>query len=151
MQFRAIFGLAALATFAGCSPASEPNASADNVAAKVASDADNLQVAAGDNSAALGVAPPEPEGQSVETADAATLPAFDSNAYCRTIGDAAGGSAVIERTCREQESEARSEAAAMSIPARTLNYCTKIGETAGGSYLIFKTCVEQEIGAAAEL
>lgn len=58
---------------------------------------------------------------------------------------------MIEKTCREQESDARAKVLGMNSPARVRAYCTEIGETAGGSYQIYKTCAEQEMKAAAEL
>jgi hypothetical protein len=86
-----------------------------------------------------------------KSSSSAGAPAYDTASYCRQIGDTAGGSYVIERTCRQQEMEALSAIRRMSIPARIQNYCAQIGETAGGSYVIYKTCAEQELEAASSL
>ena len=83
-----------------------------------------------------------------EPGDAEALPSYDDATYCRKIGDAAGGSNVIERTCRQQEAGAQAEVEGMTILPKTLRYCGNIGRSAGGSYVIFKTCVEQELEAA---
>lgn len=96
-------------------------------------------------------ASPEPNTGTVYAASSAGLPSFDTEAYCRKIGDTAGGSYEIEETCRNEESRALSQLNSESIPARTLEYCSRIGDTAGGSYVIMQTCVEQEEESASHL
>lgn len=86
-----------------------------------------------------------------KVAISASLPDFDTDEYCRKIGDTAGGSYEIEATCRDEEAAALSQLRSLDIPDRTLKYCSDIGETAGGSYTIMKTCVEQEANAASRL
>lgn len=77
--------------------------------------------------------------------DAEALPSYDEAAYCRKIGETAGGSNVVEHNCRAQEARARAEVEAMSIPARTLRVCRDIGGTAGGSYVMLKACVAPDL------
>jgi len=79
------------------------------------------------------------------------LPNFDTHAYCASIGEVAGGSYEIEKTCRAMESEALSKLQSRSIPDRVLNYCATIGKTAQGSYQIMNTCVDMELEAADSL
>ena len=108
----------------------------------------------GDNANRAAANAPEHEGGSdmpatdASPGDAEALPSYDEAAYCQKIGNTAGGSNVIERTCRQQEANARAAVERMSIPSRTLRYCRNIGGTAGGSYVIFKTCIEQELDDA---
>lgn len=71
--------------------------------------------------------------------------AFDIDAYCKEVADAAGGSYQIEETCRKMESEAKAKLEKMSIPSRVEKYCKEIGEAVGGSYQIMETCVKQEL------
>lgn len=78
-------------------------------------------------------------------------PSYDTIEYCRTIGDTAGGSAMSEQTCREQEAGALAAIRSRSISPRMHDYCDSIGETAGGSYVIYNTCVDMESEAASQL
>lgn len=78
-------------------------------------------------------------------------PDYNIIGYCRRIGDIAGGSAVIERTCRDQEQSSLVTIRDQNIPKRIFEYCERIGRAAGESYTIFKTCVEQETTAASTL
>ena len=94
-----------------------------------------------------GSTPPQP----APTNTAGRAPSYDSVAYCTQVGNAVGGSYVIERTCREQEGTALAQIRRLDMPDRVFNYCDQVANAVGGSYVIFKTCVEQELGAAAEL
>lgn len=80
-----------------------------------------------------------------------SVPSYSSIAYCRKIGETAGGSSMIERSCRDMEAEALAAIRSRSIPARIHSYCDKIGQTAGGSYSIYKSCVDMESEAASGL
>jgi hypothetical protein len=73
--------------------------------------------------------------------------AFDIARYCRTIGQHAGGSYQIEKSCRDMEYEAKAKLARMTIPPRIKRYCQNIGQHAGGSYNIMLSCVEMELEA----
>ena len=84
-------------------------------------------------------------------AQAASIPSFDTKAYCRKIADTIGGSYQIEETCRNEEYDALEKLNSRVIPDRILKYCTRIGETIGGSYQIMETCVEEETEAANRL
>lgn len=77
--------------------------------------------------------------------------AFDTDAYCEQVSNAAGGSYQIEKTCHEQEHEAQSNISIMTIPQKIKNYCKNVGQTAGGSYQIMESCIEQELNAKSEL
>ena len=81
----------------------------------------------------------------------ASIPVYDTKAYCRKIADTIGGSYQIEETCRNEEAEALVKLNSRTIPDRILRYCSQIGQTIGGSYQIMETCVEQESEAAARL
>jgi hypothetical protein len=74
---------------------------------------------------------PEPNTETAYAAASAAIPSFDTEAYCRKIGDTAGGSYEIEETCRDEEAKALSQLNSQSIRARTLEYCSRIGDTAG--------------------
>lgn len=103
---------------------------------------------------ASGMPAPAAEAAPQPAADsgAGRSPSYDTNGYCAEVAGVAGGSYVIERTCRQQEAEARGDIRRMSIPGRVYNYCDEVASVgAGGSYVIFRTCVEQELGAAADL
>ena len=76
------------------------------------------------------------------------LPAFDTNAYCQTIGATAGGSFQIVETCRQAELNALSQLRKFALKARPMTYCREIGDAIGGSYQIMLACVEEEIEAA---
>lgn len=80
-----------------------------------------------------------------------SAPLYSSTAYCLKIGETAGGSSVIERSCRDMEAEALATIRARQIPARIRSYCDKIGQTAGGSYVIYNSCVDMELEAASDL
>ena len=82
---------------------------------------------------------------------AADLPAYDTDAYCKQIGEAAGGSYAIEESCQKREKRAQDELAKMDIEPRIFKHCEKIGSTAGGTYAIFQSCVKREMGAKQRL
>jgi hypothetical protein len=79
------------------------------------------------------------------------VPSFDSVAYCKSIGKAAGGSYQIEITCRDQEALAVRAIRQAEVPHEIMIYCAKIGETVGGSFQIMVTCIDQEISAKRSL
>ena len=81
----------------------------------------------------------------------ANADAFDINSYCRQVANAAGGSYQIEKVCREQETQARSNISSMSVPIRIKNYCSEVGQAAGGSYQIMEVCIQQESQAKSSL
>lgn len=137
---------------AACTPQSSDAENVDDLAVENLIINDSLPVAgpADDSNMTMSAEDVSPS-RSAPPSASAELPSFDTTAYCRNIGDTAGGSMQIEATCRDMEDEALSELRRMTIPSRMLNYCTEIGETAGGSYQIMKTCVEMESEAAARL
>lgn len=76
---------------------------------------------------------------------------YDSNAYCRRLGDTAGGSAEVELSCRQQEKAAYEHLSTRPTTPRILNYCNGLGVTSGGSYEVFDACVSQEEAAQRQL
>jgi len=76
---------------------------------------------------------------------------FDTDAYCKSISKAIGGSYQIEATCREQEKAAREALSSQTVAPEVLSYCHSVGDAIGGSYQIMKTCVDQELAAKAKL
>jgi hypothetical protein len=80
-----------------------------------------------------------------------SLPSFDTASYCKQVGEAGGGSYIIEKGCREQEAEAVQKLEVRSIPARVMRYCTQVGRAGGGSYMILNGCVDQELEAARDM
>lgn len=74
----------------------------------------------------------------------ASAQTFDVAGYCKGVAEEAGGSYIVERSCREYEQEAKGWLDTESIEDRIRNYCGKVSETVGGSYTIMKACVEQE-------
>lgn len=86
--------------------------------------------------------------------NASNAPLLDTEAYCKRVGDVAGGSDEIELTCRQQEHVARNWVSAHATSSRTMKYCARVAEGVGGnagSYEIMKTCIEQEEQAAEQL
>jgi hypothetical protein len=77
--------------------------------------------------------------------------AFDIEAYCRSVGAAAGGGAQLEAVCREQEQAARNVIDRMTAPPHTRDYCQQVGQSAGGSYQIMEACLEEEAKAGDKL
>lgn len=94
------------------------------------------------------VAKSQPKDESKYSAPA---PSYDIAGYCRQVGDAVGGSYVIEKGCRDQEQTALSTIRSRNIPSRIFRNCEQVGDAVGGSYVIFNGCVDQEIGAASTL
>jgi hypothetical protein len=77
--------------------------------------------------------------------------AFDIEAYCRSVGAAAGGGAQLESACREQEQAARNSIDRMTVPLRTRDYCQHVAQSAGGSYQIMQACLKEESKAGDKL
>ena len=73
--------------------------------------------------------------------------AYDIESYCKSVSDAIGGSYQIEKTCRNQEYQAKKKIDSMSVPQRIENYCNEVGQAIGGSYQIKLTCIKQELKA----
>jgi hypothetical protein len=80
------------------------------------------------------------------------LPVYDTPAYCRKVGQAAGGSYQIEGTCRESEGNAQRDLRSrVVIESRVLTYCDRVSSAVGGSYQILLQCVKNEEQAAADI
>lgn len=84
------------------------------------------------------------------TVSAASMPRYDPEAYCRSVAQVSGGSAVMYSTCIEMEQEAydNTKAVADQIPSQVMRYCNDVGRAAGGSYVMLETCIEMEVEAA---
>lgn len=80
----------------------------------------------------------------VALADTISIPEFDTKVYCKKMAGMAGGSAMIEETCREAEAMSKAKSARYPANPRLENICRKQAEFAGGSYQIFETCLEME-------
>lgn len=146
---RIIAILMAASTLASCEVRPTAAEDANDLEAELEATAEAAENAIAEaDEAAKDIAANDLDG-SVEAADASNgvVPLFDTASYCRQIGDTAGGSYQIERTCRDMEDEARAAIAGRSFPARVARYCTEIGETAGGSYQIMNTCIDMELEA----
>ncbi|MDR2947030.1 MAG: hypothetical protein LBV79_09820 [Candidatus Adiutrix sp.] len=89
--------------------------------------------------------------QAPAAAAAAGLPQFDTQAYCRSLGDAAGGSSEMELFCRQSEETAKNNLAGLSFSERVRNYCTQMGQATGGSYEMMEFCVKEEMAAEQQL
>jgi hypothetical protein len=118
--------------------------------AEAKSVAAHAEAAAKDAESALKEAEEEPVAPA-PVAESRSVPSYSITAYCRRIGDTAGGSSMIEKACRDMEADALAAIEAQSIPARVRSYCDQIGRTAGGSYQIYNSCVDMELEAAAAL
>jgi hypothetical protein len=59
-------------------------------------------------------------------------------AYCSRI---AGGSYVLEKTCQQQEEQARAALASRNVEPRIRSYCERI---ARDSQVLLQTCIDQE-------
>lgn len=81
----------------------------------------------------------------------APVPAYDAKSNCRHLGLAAGGSALIEETCRDQEVNARVWLSSHMTTRHTAGYCRNLGDAAGGLLSVIKNCVVQEEKARAQL
>ncbi|HEY0028841.1 MAG TPA: hypothetical protein VGC35_13320 [Allosphingosinicella sp.] len=123
--------------------AMDGNASANDAAAAEATSAalNNIQ----DTADRVTEAKPEPASAG------SSAPSYDIASYCRKVGDAAGGSSIIEKSCRDMENDALAAIEARTVPARVHTYCDRVGEAAGGSYQIYNSCVDMELDAASQL
>lgn len=72
---------------------------------------------------------------------------YDIEKYCHRLSSSAGGSYMIENSCREQERESRNNLIAMQIPEKTYTYCRRLGNVSGGSYMLMESCCKMEIEA----
>ncbi|MDL2259320.1 hypothetical protein LJB99_00370 [Deltaproteobacteria bacterium OttesenSCG-928-K17] len=79
------------------------------------------------------------------------LPLYDTNAYCREIGDIAGGSSQIELVCRQEEEAAKVKISTLNPSTRTMRYCDEVARIAGGSYQILEVCITDELSAEDQL
>lgn len=79
-----------------------------------------------------------------ETSETASLPPYDSGAYCDKITERAGGSNSIRKGCMQNEKTAQRTLSTLSIPEKTIKYCDRVAKRAGGSYWIFHGCVINE-------
>lgn len=79
------------------------------------------------------------------------LPLYDTNAYCREIGDIAGGSSQIELVCRQEEEAAKVKISTLNPSTRTMRYCDEVARVAGGSYQILEVCITDELSAEGQL
>lgn len=70
--------------------------------------------------------------------------AYDIDAYCTQVGDAAGGGSQLEAACRDQEQTAKDNISRMSVSPRIMNYCQEVGQSAGGSYQFMEACIKEE-------
>jgi hypothetical protein len=79
----------------------------------------------------------------------AEMPNYDVDAYCQRLGQMAGGSEQLRKTCVEQEQRAYDQMKPKwdAIPAVTRTYCERLGRMAGGSFELLDTCVDQELQA----
>ena len=84
-------------------------------------------------------------------AETSGLPVYDSQAYCRSIGNTAGGSSEIELFCRQSEDTAKKNLAQMKVSDRAMKYCGQIGQAAGGSYEMLEFCLKEEMAAEKQL
>jgi len=77
-------------------------------------------------------------------AEAAEIPTFNTERYCKQVSAAVGGSYVIEKGCRDEEATALVNAQARSVEAQIMSYCTDIAQAIGGSYVILQGCIDDE-------
>lgn len=87
----------------------------------------------------------------IPLAIAGDLPLYDTVAYCREIGDLAGGSSQVELVCRQDEEAAKDKIDALNPSARIMKYCDEVARVAGGSYQILEVCIEDELSAEEQL
>lgn len=133
---------ALLSVLAACTPASDPEQSAVIVKQPV----QLTQEALTETPAAT---PTEPAPKPSDPQPVASGPTFNIESYCAKVAEAAGGSYMIEKSCREMERDAATNIP--EAPQRVRSYCERVGDAVGGSYQIYATCIEQELGAAADL
>lgn len=81
----------------------------------------------------------------------APVPNYDTENSCHRLGVAAGGSALVELTCRKQEETAKVWLSSHTTSRRIGERCQKLGDAAGGILNVIRTCIEQEEKAQAEL
>lgn len=89
------------------------------------------------------------KGVWVPEADA--LPVYDIKQYCSRVSENMGGSARIEKTCREQEKKAYVRLQEMETAPKPLRYCDKLAGNLGGSYHMLRICIEEEAAARQSL
>jgi hypothetical protein len=94
---------------------------------------------------------PPPQRRVAESLVPAPVPHYDANAHCQRLGEAAGGSALVELTCREQEASARTWLLAHMTTRHIRSYCQNLGTAADGSLNVIRMCVDQEEKATAQL
>lgn len=71
----------------------------------------------------------------------------DIKRHCKEVSDFSGGSYVIEKSCRDMETEAKNKLARMNAPQRIVRHCREVADFSGKSYSIMVSCVEMEIEA----
>ena len=72
-------------------------------------------------------------------AQAATLPSFDTAAYCVKVADSIGGSYVAEKGCLDMEATAKAQIEAREeVEVRILEYCEQVA---------LNGCIEMEENA----
>ena len=77
--------------------------------------------------------------------------AYDTDAYCKQLSEASGGSYQIEKACRDQENWSMAKISSLSIPIRIDTYCEELGQASGGSYSMKEACIRQELQAKSEI
>lgn len=81
----------------------------------------------------------------------AEMPDYDVKAYCKTVADTAGGSAMILRGgySQEQTSYNKLKPTWETLPAKMQKYCDEVAQVSGGSFMILAGCVQMELKSAA--
>ncbi len=79
------------------------------------------------------------------------VPEFNTIALCKKVSANVGGSYSVEKTCRDQEQNARAEVLQQYVETDIMQICARVALNVGGSYQTLKTCVEQETAAKAAL
>jgi hypothetical protein len=78
-------------------------------------------------------------------AQAATLPSFDTAAYCVKVAESIGGSYVAEKGCLDTEATAKAQIEAREeVEMRILEYCEQVARSIGSSYVALNGCIEME-------
>lgn len=91
------------------------------------------------------------QGKSVWVPEDTTLPVYDIKSYCARVSNNIGGSAQMEKICRDEEKYSYLLLQNIDIPPKTLRYCDKVSSNLGGTYQMLRVCVEQEIEALKSL
>jgi len=83
-------------------------------------------------------------------AQAQSLPRYDVEAYCRTVAEVSGGSAMIFNGCIDMEQDAYDGLKRdwAGVPQSTREYCDMVAGVSGHSYSILAGCVDIETDAA---